>query len=97
MEVPMTEAEMRFYGRLSVLAGALIALILIMFFSEGGTRVSVLDQFFIEMNIDSANIGVEEFVEEGPPARYLATFEFEDGRKLYVTPAGTCRVEGGEQ
>jgi hypothetical protein len=84
---------MKFWGRLSLLGTSLVALIIIVFFSKGGTRVSILDQFFIEMNVREAHVGVEEYVDEGPPARYLATFAFDDGRKLYVTEDGACRIE----
>jgi hypothetical protein len=61
-----------------------------------GMNLGNVTEFYIEMDVKEAHIGYVEPVGEGPPAPYLAMFEMEDGRKLYVTREGCITKEGVE-
>lgn len=69
-----------------------LALILAVVFKRP-VKVSVSDNIFIELGINEASIGVIETAPEGPPARYVATFELASGKRVYVNLDGSCRVE----
>lgn len=68
-------------------------LLLVLLFTNRPVKVSVSDSIFVDFGIRDANVAVIERVEEGPPARYLATFVLENGKKVYVSTEGSCRVE----
>lgn len=69
-----------------------LGLLVVLLFTNRPVKVSVSDSIFVDFGIQEAEIAVEERVDEGPPARYLATFVLENGKKVYVSTEGSCRV-----
>lgn len=95
---PIDPGVYKFLGILSILVAVLVMLVLAVV-SKRPVKVSVSDSIFIDFGIHEARVGVEEFAHdmEGPPARYIATFQLENGKKLYVLMDGSCRLEGGSE